>query len=252
MTVTFVRCHAGTTCHLEPSTSTSMSIAARQRSGARAMGARLSEFPLRCRLYLWESACSSNSSDSPRRARRLSASISPYCSRAPVAAETADRATRYHYAASNRFSIAASVDRRNICPSFREVLPVSQIPPPQGPIRYMSSRDGRSKGGGKKSKSGGKNRGRGGSASSAAGGGGASLETTEPVLTFNGVSKQLPGGRQLFNEASLTFMRGAKVGVLGVNGSGKSTVLKILAGEGQSTVDAYNCCKYVPGIRQRP
>ncbi|CAN0351809.1 unnamed protein product, partial [Hapterophycus canaliculatus] len=54
------------------------------------------------------------------------------------------------------------------------------------------------------------------------------------VITLDGVSKQLPGGRQLFSDASLTFVMGAKIGVLGVNGSGKSTVLKIIAGEGQS------------------
>lgn len=65
---------------------------------------------------------------------------------------------------------------------------------------------------------------------------GSSTETTETVITMDGVSKQLPGGRQLFADASLTFMRGAKIGVLGVNGSGKSTVLKIIAGEGQRHV----------------
>lgn len=57
-------------------------------------------------------------------------------------------------------------------------------------------------------------------------------ETNETVITLDGVSKQLPGGRQLFADASLSFVRGAKVGVLGVNGSGKSTVLKIIAGAG--------------------
>ncbi|CAN0014026.1 unnamed protein product, partial [Ectocarpus fasciculatus] len=68
-------------------------------------------------------------------------------------------------------------------------------------------------------------------AAAAAQSGGSSTETTETVITMDGVSKQLPGGRQLFADASLTFMRGAKIGVLGVNGSGKSTVLKIIAGE---------------------
>lgn len=61
----------------------------------------------------------------------------------------------------------------------------------------------------------------------------ANTETTETVITLDGVSKQLPGGRQLFADASLSFVRGAKVGVLGVNGSGKSTVLKIIAGVGE-------------------
>lgn len=70
------------------------------------------------------------------------------------------------------------------------------------------------------------------SSSNNSSGGGSAGETAEPVITLNGVSKQLPGGRELFGDASLSFVRGAKVGVLGVNGSGKSTVLKILAGEG--------------------
>lgn len=66
-------------------------------------------------------------------------------------------------------------------------------------------------------------------------------ETAEPVLTFHGVTKQLPGGRELFKDASLSFVRGAKVGVLGVNGSGKSTVLKILAGQGEYSDQALSC-----------
>ncbi|CAM9995373.1 unnamed protein product, partial [Sphacelaria rigidula] len=44
------------------------------------------------------------------------------------------------------------------------------------------------------------------------------------------VRKELPGGRELFGESNLSFNHGAKIGVLGVNGSGKSSVLKILAG----------------------
>lgn len=52
---------------------------------------------------------------------------------------------------------------------------------------------------------------------------------------MNAVRKELPGGRELFRESNLSFNLGAKIGVLGVNGSGKSTVLKILAGEGEPT-----------------
>ena len=44
------------------------------------------------------------------------------------------------------------------------------------------------------------------------------------------VGKTLPGGRVLFQGVSLNFSRGAKIGVLGLNGSGKSSLLKILAG----------------------
>ncbi|CAN0459308.1 unnamed protein product, partial [Discosporangium mesarthrocarpum] len=50
-------------------------------------------------------------------------------------------------------------------------------------------------------------------------------------MSMTGVRKQLPGGRELFSNANLSFNYGAKIGVLGVNGSGKSSVLKILAGQ---------------------
>lgn len=43
------------------------------------------------------------------------------------------------------------------------------------------------------------------------------------------MTKVLPGGRVLFKNANLMFQRGAKIGILGSNGSGKSSLLKILA-----------------------
>lgn len=45
------------------------------------------------------------------------------------------------------------------------------------------------------------------------------------------VSKVLPGGRVLLENARLSFLRGAKIGVLGVNGSGKSSLLRVIAGD---------------------
>lgn len=45
------------------------------------------------------------------------------------------------------------------------------------------------------------------------------------------VSKVLPGGRALLENARLSFLRGAKIGVLGVNGSGKSSLLRVIAGD---------------------
>lgn len=45
------------------------------------------------------------------------------------------------------------------------------------------------------------------------------------------VSKVLPGGRVLLEDARLSFLRGAKIGVLGVNGSGKSSLLRVIAGD---------------------
>lgn len=50
------------------------------------------------------------------------------------------------------------------------------------------------------------------------------------VFHMRGVTKTLPGGRVLFKDISLAFQRGAKIGVLGLNGAGKSSLLKILAG----------------------
>jgi sulfate-transporting ATPase len=50
------------------------------------------------------------------------------------------------------------------------------------------------------------------------------------VMTLREAGKTLPGGRVLFSGVSLAFNRGAKIGVLGLNGSGKSSLLKVLAG----------------------
>ncbi|MBO7604921.1 MAG: ATP-binding cassette domain-containing protein, partial [Elusimicrobiaceae bacterium] len=44
------------------------------------------------------------------------------------------------------------------------------------------------------------------------------------------LSKVFPGGKELFKGITLSFLPGAKIGVLGVNGAGKSTLLKIMAG----------------------
>jgi ATP-binding cassette ChvD family protein len=44
------------------------------------------------------------------------------------------------------------------------------------------------------------------------------------------LGKVFPGGKELFKNIHLSFLPGAKIGVLGVNGSGKSTLLKIMAG----------------------
>src|SRR5215472_13259256 len=44
------------------------------------------------------------------------------------------------------------------------------------------------------------------------------------------LSKAYPGGKQVLKDISLSFLPGAKIGVLGLNGAGKSTLLKIMAG----------------------
>ena len=50
------------------------------------------------------------------------------------------------------------------------------------------------------------------------------------VYVMQNLSKVFPGGRELFKGITLSFLPGAKIGVLGVNGAGKSTLLKIMAG----------------------
>ena len=51
------------------------------------------------------------------------------------------------------------------------------------------------------------------------------------VYTMNRVGKLVPPKRVILKDISLSFFPGAKIGVLGLNGSGKSSLLKIMAGE---------------------
>ena len=53
------------------------------------------------------------------------------------------------------------------------------------------------------------------------------------IYTMIGVSKTVPPNRTIIKDISLSFYPGAKIGVLGLNGSGKSTVLRIMAGMDQ-------------------
>ena len=50
------------------------------------------------------------------------------------------------------------------------------------------------------------------------------------VFSMLRVSKVVPPKRQIIKDISLSFFPGAKIGLLGLNGSGKSTVLRIMAG----------------------
>lgn len=50
------------------------------------------------------------------------------------------------------------------------------------------------------------------------------------VYTMHRVSKTVPPNKTLIKDVSLSFFPGAKIGVLGLNGAGKSTVLRIMAG----------------------
>jgi sulfate-transporting ATPase len=50
------------------------------------------------------------------------------------------------------------------------------------------------------------------------------------IYTMHKLSKFIPPDRDILKEVSLSFLPGAKIGVLGANGAGKSTVLRIMAG----------------------
>src|SRR6201996_4203422 len=50
------------------------------------------------------------------------------------------------------------------------------------------------------------------------------------IYTMNRVSKVVPPKRVILRDISLSFFPGAKIGVLGLNGSGKSSLLRIMAG----------------------
>jgi ATP-binding cassette ChvD family protein len=50
------------------------------------------------------------------------------------------------------------------------------------------------------------------------------------IFSMVNVSKQTPTGKQIIKNIYLSFYYGAKIGIIGLNGSGKSTVMKIIAG----------------------
>jgi ATP-binding cassette ChvD family protein len=50
------------------------------------------------------------------------------------------------------------------------------------------------------------------------------------IYVMKGLSKVYPGGKKVLDNVWLSFLPGAKIGVLGHNGSGKSTLLKLMAG----------------------
>lgn len=51
------------------------------------------------------------------------------------------------------------------------------------------------------------------------------------IFSMVGVSKNTPQGKQIIKDIHLSFFYGAKIGILGLNGAGKSTVMRIIAGE---------------------
>ena len=56
------------------------------------------------------------------------------------------------------------------------------------------------------------------------------MNNPQYIFSMYNLSKIYPGGKQVIKDISLSFLPGAKIGVLGGNGAGKSTLLKIMAG----------------------
>ncbi len=54
--------------------------------------------------------------------------------------------------------------------------------------------------------------------------------SSQYIFTMHKLTKRVPPEKLLFNELTLSFFPGAKIGVLGYNGAGKSSLLKIMAG----------------------
>ena len=56
------------------------------------------------------------------------------------------------------------------------------------------------------------------------------MDPKKYIYVMKGLSKAYPGGRQVLKDIWLSFFPGAKIGVLGLNGAGKSSLLKIMTG----------------------
>ena len=56
------------------------------------------------------------------------------------------------------------------------------------------------------------------------------MDPKKYIYVMKGLSKAYPGGKQVLKDIRLSFFPGAKIGVLGLNGAGKSSLLKIMAG----------------------
>jgi ATPase subunit of ABC transporter with duplicated ATPase domains len=51
------------------------------------------------------------------------------------------------------------------------------------------------------------------------------------IFSMSGVGKIYPPKKQVLKDIYLSFFYGAKIGVIGLNGSGKSSLLRIIAGK---------------------
>src|SRR3954454_19822183 len=56
------------------------------------------------------------------------------------------------------------------------------------------------------------------------------------IFTLQAMTKVHPPDKKVLEDVYLSFLPGAKIGVIGFNGSGKSTLLRIMAGQDKSFV----------------
>ena len=63
------------------------------------------------------------------------------------------------------------------------------------------------------------------------------------IFSMNKVSRTHPPGKQVLKDVSLSFYYGAKIGVLGSNGAGKSSLLRVIAGSDQGFTGEVNFSK---------
>ena len=56
------------------------------------------------------------------------------------------------------------------------------------------------------------------------------MVSAQYVYSMHRLGKTYPGGKEVLKDISLSFLPGAKIGVLGLNGAGKSTTIKHIIG----------------------
>src|SRR5512136_218828 len=71
------------------------------------------------------------------------------------------------------------------------------------------------------------------------------------VYYMSGLTKVYPPQKTVLRDIGLSFYYGAKIGIIGVNGSGKSTVMKIMAGldteyQGEAWIEPGRTVGYLP------
>ena len=56
------------------------------------------------------------------------------------------------------------------------------------------------------------------------------MSSVKYIYHMQELTKSYPGGKKCFENIHLSFLPGVKIGVVGVNGAGKSSLMKIMAG----------------------